>query len=478
MFADAKESLSYMRAEDVQMIDLKTVDLVGRWHHVTVPASSVTEDALGVGVGVDTSSYPGYKRVEAGDMRVVPDLSTGMLDPYCAHRTLSFICDIVEPISGEPYGRDPRGVAKRAERYFGGLITPGEAVFSPELEFYILSDVRYESEMRGAGYRIDARSAPWNTDAEELPNQGYKLRAHDGYHVVPPSDQLHDLRSAMVEAIETAGVPVRYHHHEVGAPGQVEIEVGFGSLLEMADAIMKMKYVIRNEAYRAGYTATFMPKPMFGEAGSGMHVHQYVSHEGRSRFWDPGDTYAHLSEMALNWTGGLLKHSAALLAFCSPSTNSYKRLVPGYEAPISCFFGLSNRTAAVRVPAYAVNEHEVRIEFRPPDATCNPYLCLSAMMMAGVDGVHEGVDLQANHFGPFGQNVEEMEEEAREQITQLPTSLEGALDALAEDHGFLLEGGVFSEDLLESWIGYKHANEVAAVGARPHPHEYVLYYDL
>ncbi len=477
MFSTPQEVLEYIKSQEVQMVDLKIIDLPGRWHHVTLPVSYIGEEVLRQGVGVDASSYPGYKKVEAGDTMVVPDLSTGMLDTYCEAQTLSFICDIVEPISGKPYRRDPRGVAKRAAEYSRQVISPGEAVFSPELEFHVFSNVQYESEMYAAGYSVDAIEAPWNSAADELPNLGYKIPVAEGYHAVPPRDQLHDLRSAMVMAIEAAGVPVHYHHHEVGAPGQLEIEVGFGSLLQMADAVMKMKYIIKNEAYRAGMTATFMPKPMFGEAGNGMHVHQYITHNGKSLFWDPADTYAHLSEMALNWIGGLLQHAAALLAFCSPSTNSYKRLVPGYEAPISCFFGLSNRTAAVRVPAYAINEAENRMEFRPPDATCNPYFCLAAMLMAGLDGVRQGVDLAANYFGPFEQNIDKMGQETRKQITQLPTSLPAALDALQDDHEFLLEGDVFSADLIQAWIDFKR-DELAAVNLRPHPYEYALYYDL
>ncbi|MEN6544660.1 MAG: glutamine synthetase, partial [Armatimonadia bacterium] len=276
---------------------------------------------------------------------------------------------------------------------------------------------------------------------------------------------------------EAAGIDGHYHHHEVGAPGQVEIEVGLGPLLQMSDAVMKMKYLIRNIADNAGMTATFMPKPMFGEAGNGMHVHQYVAHEGKSLFWDAEAPYANLSKLGLHWIGGLLKHAAALLALCSPSTNSYRRLVPGYEAPVSCFFGLSNRTAAIRVPAYAVNERENRIEFRPPDATCNPYLCLAAMTMAGLDGVRNEIDPAANDFGPFDQDITKMAPEERARIAQLPTSLKEALAALEADHEFLLEGGVFSRDVVEAWMKFK-AEEVAAVNLRPHPHEYVLYYDL
>ncbi len=477
MFSDPTEALEFVTAEGVQMIDLKTIDLPGRWHHVTVPSGHLTADALRHGVGIDTSSYPGYKSVEAGDMRVVPDLSTGSLDPFCQATTLSFICDIVEPISGEAYQRDPRGVVKRTEEYFSQVVSPGHPVFSPEMEFYVFSDVRYASEMNAAGYEVDSVQAPWNSAAEEMPNLGYKIPTHGGYHAVPPRDRLNDLRSEMLMAIEAAGVRGHYHHHEVGAPGQVEIEVGLGPMLDMADAVMKMKYIISNIAHRAGMSATFMPKPMFGEAGNGMHVHQYVTDQGKSLFWDPDGDYANLSTMALNWIGGLLTHAAALLALCSPSTNSYRRLVPGYEAPISAFYGLSNRTAAIRVPAYSVNERENRIEFRPPDATCNPYLCLAAMAMAGLDGIRQAVDPGACGFGPFDTDVVRMAPEDRARIVQLPTSLDDALSALEADHDFLLEGGVFSADTIEAWIDFKQ-EEVAAVNLRPHPHEYVLYYDL
>ncbi len=477
MFADPAEVLGFVAAEDVLMVDLKIVDLPGRWHHVTLPTSQLTAEKLRHGVGIDTSSYPGYKSVEAGDMRVVPDLATGMLDPFCEFKTLSFIGNIVEPISGEPYSRDPRGVIVRAEEYFASVISPGRAIFSPELEFYILSNVQYCSEMNAAGYEVDSVEAPWNCNAAESPNLGHKIPAHGGYHAAAPRDQLNDLRSAMLLAIEAAGIEGHYHHHEVGAPGQVEVEVGLGPLMQMSDAVMTMKYLIRNIAHRAGMTATFMPKPMFGEAGNGMHVHQYVTHQGKSRFWDATAPYANLSTLALNWVGGLLQHAAALLALCSPSTNSYRRLVPGYEAPISCFFGLSNRTAAVRVPAYAVNERENRVEFRPPDATCNPYLCLAAMTMAGLDGVRSGIDPTAHGFGPFDEDITKMDPAERRRIAQLPTSLGEALAALEADHDFLLAGDVFSRDTLDAWIGLKQG-EVAAVNLRPHPHEYVLYYDL
>jgi len=477
MFADATEALDFVASEDVEMIDLRTIDLTGRRRHVTLPARHLTAESLRFGTGIDTSSYVGYKTVERGDMRVVPDVSTGMIDPFCESKTLSFICDIVEPISGEAYPRDPRGVARRAERHFADVVELGHPVFSPEMEFYVFSRARYRSEMNSAGYDVDSVEALWSRADEEEPRLGQQIPMHGGYHAAPPRDRLNDLRSRMLKAIQDAGIPVHYHHHEVGAPGQVEIEVGFGPLLQMADAVMTMKYLITNIAFQAGMSATFMPKPMFGEAGNGMHVHQYVTHEDRSLFWDADGDYAKLSEMALHWIGGLLTHAAALLALCSPSTNSYRRLVPGYEAPVSAFFGLSNRTAAIRVPAYAVNERENRMEFRPPDATCNPYLCLAAMTMAGLDGIGRQI-LPAEHdFGPFEQDIVKMSPEDRARVTQLPTSLADALDALEADHDFLLEGGVFSEDLIEAWLELKR-EEVATVNLRPHPHEYVLYYDL
>ncbi|MGD9497293.1 MAG: type I glutamate--ammonia ligase [Armatimonadota bacterium] len=477
MFGEPTDVLEFISAESVKMIDLKVIDLPGRWHHVTLPASHLSVETLRHGVGIDTSSYAGYKTVEAGDMRVVPDLGTGMVDPFCEAKTLSFICSIVEPITGAAYPRDPRGIALAAERYFSAVVSTGEPVFSPELEFYVFSRVRYGSEMNAAGYEVDSVEAGWNSLSQEGPNLGRQIAPHEGYHAIPPRDCLHDLRSRMLLEIEAAGVPGHYHHHEVGAPGQVEIEVGFGRLTEMADAVMKMKYIVTNLAHRAGMSATFMPKPMFGEAGNGMHVHHYVTRDGKSLFWDPADRYAHLSDMAGWWIAGLLKHAPALLALTSPSTNSYRRLVPGYEAPVSCFYGLSNRTAAIRVPAYSVNERENRIEFRPPDATCNPYLCLAAMTMAGLDGIRRELDPGACGFGPFDEDVVKMAPQERARIIQLPTSLSEALTALEQDHGFLLEGGVFSEDLVHAWLDLKR-EEAAAVNVRPHPHEYVLYYDL
>lgn len=477
MFNDAAEVLEYVVAENVRTIDLKTVDLVGRRHHVTLPAGHLTEEALRHGVGLDTSSYLGYKRVEAGDMRVVPDLRTGMLDPFHAVPTLSFACDIVEPVSGQAYDRDPRGVARRAEQYCAQTVAPGHAVFSPELEFYLFTRAEYHSRMDSAGYAVDSTQADWHRTAPGEPSLGYAMRPHDGYHAAPPRDKLSDLRTEMMLAIEAAGVPTHYHHHEVGAPGQVEIEVGFGGLLQMADAVLEMKYRIANIAARAGLSATFMPKPMFGEAGNGMHVHQYVTDGHRSLFYDAESECVQLSGLGRSWIAGLLSHAAALLALTSPSTNSYRRLVPGYEAPISAFFGLSNRTAAVRVPAYSMNEREHRIEFRPPDATCNPYLCLAAMAMAGLDGVAQGLEPDACGFGPFEQDITHMPEEQRAAIVELPTSLSGALDALEADHDFLLAGGVFTADLLEAWIAVKRA-EVADVNLRPTPHEYALYYDF
>ncbi len=477
MFANAGEAVEFIASEGVEMIDLRTIDLIGRQRHVTLSAADLTEDDLHFGAGLDTSSYVGYKSVERGDMRVVPDVSTGMLDPFAEMKTLSFICDIVEPVSGEDYSRDPRGVARRAERYFTEIIGTGEVLFSPEIEFYLFSSAEYTSEMMASGYYVTSEAMLEGGGNLGSPELGYRMAPHTGYHAAPPRDRLSDLRSKMLKAIRDAGVPTHYHHHEVGAPGQVEVEVGFGPLLRMSDAVMTMKYLIANIAAQAGLSATFMPKPIYGEAGNGMHVHQYVSHEGRSLFWDADGEYANLSEMALHWVGGLLKHAGALLGLCSPSTNSYRRLVPGYEAPISAFFGLSNRTAAIRVPAYAVNETENRVEFRPPDASCNPYLALAAMMMAGLDGVREQIDPTENDFGPFDEDIVEMPADQRARIKQLPTTLEDALDALEADYDFLLAGGVFPQDLIEEWLVLKR-EEAAAVNRRPHPHEYVMYYDL
>lgn len=470
-----KEVIELAKTEEVKMIDFKVVDFPGRWHHITVPVSYFKEEIFEEGIGIDASSYPGYKKVEAGDMKIIPDPTTAIIDSFLEPRTMSIICDVIEADKSE-YLQFPRSVLKKAERFLLGL-NKGQILFSPELEFHIFDDIRYASEVNMGFYQIDSIEAFWNTGRQENPNLGYKFAIKGGYHAIPPGDTLHNLRAEMVQDIENAGISVKYHHHEVGSAGQVEIEVPFGTPLDMADAVMWMKYIIKNVAYRAKKTVTFMPKPLYGEAGNGMHVHQYLSDVGTSLFYDESAPYAKLSKLALNYIGGIHKHGKALLAFTNPSTNSYKRLVPGYEAPVNNFFSLANRTAAIRIPAYSINPCEHRIEFRPPDATCNIYYAFAAMLMAAADGIQNQIDPMVEGFGPYDINIEHTSAEQKAKIEMLPTSLDEALNELKKDYEFLLKGGVFTEDLINNWIEWKTIKEFYEVSKRPHPHEFGLYYD-
>jgi glutamine synthetase len=428
-----EEVFKFVKAQSIEMVDFKVVDLFGRWHHITIPASQLSKSTFTDGIGIDASSYPGYKKVAAGDMKIIPDNTTVIIDPFHDLKTLSIVCDIFEP-DKTSYPRYPRNVAKKAEQYMAST-KQKVALFSPELEFYVFDEIRYTSGINQASYCLDSTEAFWNTGRQENPNLGYKFPSQAGYHGIPPADSTFNLRSKLVKLIEESGIPVKYHHHEVGA-AQVEIEVPHNTLLASADAVMLMKYLIKNIAYQSGKVATFMPKPLYQQAGSGMHVHQYLSDGKISLFYDK-DGYAGLSQLALNYIGGLLKHGSALLAFTNPSTNSYKRLIPGYEAPVNLFYAAANRTAAVRIPMYDVNKQRERIEFRPPDATCNPYLALSAMLMAGLDGIENKIDPAAEGFGPFDVDIAEMPEQERASIKALPSSLQDALNALRDDHDFL-----------------------------------------
>jgi glutamine synthetase len=474
MVLTKEEILKFVKDQSVEMVDFKVVDLIGRWHHVTIPVGQLSESTFTDGIGIDASSYPGYKKVTAGDMKIIPDNSTRIIDRFPDLKTLSIVCDICEP-DGTPYLRYPRNVARRAEEYMAST-QKGVALFSPELEFYVFDEIRYISETHQSSYYIDSTEAFWNTGKQENPNLGYKFPSQAGYHGISPADSTFNLRSKLIKLIEESGIPVKYHHHEVGA-AQVEIEVLHDTLVRSADAVMLMKYLIKNIAYQSRKVATFMPKPLYQEAGNGMHVHQYLSDGNISLFYDQ-DGYAGLSQLALNYIGGLLKHGPALLAFTNPSTNSYKRLIPGYEAPVNLFYAAGNRTAAVRIPMYDVNKQRARIEFRPPDATCNPYLALSAMLMAGLDGIEGQIDPVAEGFGPFEIDIAEMPEEQRASIKALPSSLQDALNALRDDQDFLLKGKVFTEDLIDAWIEYKLSKEVNPLRARPHPYEFELYSDI
>ena len=472
MFKTFSEAQSFIKDHDVQMIDLKFCDLWGRWHHVTLSAGVFEAGLMEAGVGFDGSSV-GLKSVKSGDMALIPDLSTGVMDPYWEVPTLSFICYIVEAISKKRFFRDPREIARRAE---DALISSGVAdrsVWGPEFEFYVFNKVSFENDINTASYHLDAIEASWNSASQ---GQGNFLPVHGGYHAIPPRDQLYNLRTRIVMTLEKMGVPVKYHHHEVGGPGQCEIETPLMGLIAAADSAMMIKYVTHMCAHAAGQAVTFLPKPLYGEAGSGMHFHQQLFKKDQNTFYD-GSASDKLSKIALSYIGGLLLHAPSLLAYTNPTTNSYRRLVPGFEAPVNCFYSLGNRSAAIRVPAYATEPSQVRMEFRPPDGTCNPYLAMAAMLMAGLDGIKRKLDPTSMGFGPINENIFAWSEEKRASIKSLPTSLGQALDALENDHDYLLSDGVFDEEIVSDWIVAKRKEE-CALSVRPHPFEIQSYFDF
>jgi glutamine synthetase len=473
MFNNFTEARQYIDANGIQMLDFKFSDLWGRWHHLTVPASQFTPALMEAGIGFDGSSV-GLKNVKAGDMVMVPELATGRLDPFWDMPTLSFICTTLEADTHAIFTNDPRNIAIRAEAYLRETGIAGESRWGPEFEFYVFDDVAYENGVNRSGYRLDSNEADWNSSEG---GHGHYIPLHGGYHAIPPKDQLYNLRSEIVSHLETMGVPVKYHHHEVGGPGQSEIETPMMSLLAAGDTTMIVKYVTKMTAVQHGQTATFMPKPLFGEAGSGMHFHQQLFTDGVNLFYDP-DGYGHLSQTARYYIGGLLTHGAALLALTNPSTNSYRRLVPGFEAPVNAFFSLGNRSAAIRIPKYATQPDAARMEFRPPDATCNVYLALAAQLLAGIDGIQRQLDPTEAGFGPIDEDVFSWAEDRRASIKNLPGSLDEALHALEADHDFLLAGDVFSRELITQWIASKLEEEYYAVRNRPHPYEVELYFDV
>jgi glutamine synthetase len=457
----------------VQMVDLKFADLWGRWRHLTIPRGQFTPALLEAGVGFDGSAV-GLKSVKAGDMVLVPDLSTGFADPFWDVPALSFICTTLEADTKEVFPNDPRNIASRAEDYMVESGIADRSQWGPEFEFYVFDSVAYENGMNRAGYSVESGEAAWRSGAG---GHGHYIPLHGGYHAIPPKDTLYNLRTAMSLHLQAMGVPVKYHHHEVGGPGQCEIETPLVSLLKAGDMTMIVKYVTKMVAHRCGQTATFMPKPIYGEAGSGMHFHQHLFKGDQNVFYDPAG-YGLLSQTALYYIGGLLFHGSALLALTSPSTNSYRRLVPGFEAPVNAFFSIGNRSAAVRVPRYATQSDRVRIEFRPPDAACNVYLALAAQLLAGLDGVQRRIDPTEAGFGPIDADIFSWTDEQRAAIRPLPPSLKESLDALADDHDFLLVGDVFSTDLIERWIAFKMEAEYYQVRNRPHPYEMELYFDV
>jgi len=472
MFMDMVEAMAFVEKNEFKMIDFKFSDLHGRWHHITVPAGQFNENLMRDGVGFDGSSV-GLRSVKAGDMVLLPDLTTAFRDPFWDVPTLSFICSAYEADTKLPFPRDPRNIAVRAEDYMKELGVADTSMWGPEYEFYVFDNVAFEDEVNAASYRVDSREADWQSAKG---GHGHLVPRHGGYHVIPPKDQLYNLRSEMVMTLEELGVEVKYHHHEVGGPGQCEIETPMMGLLKSGDATQIVKYVTKMVAHRRGQTATFMPKPLYGEAGNGMHFHQHLWKDGKNVFYDPNG-YGKLSQVAHWYIAGLLLHGASVLAFTNPSTNSFSRLVPGFEAPINAFFSVGNRSAAIRVPKYADQPETARFEFRPPDATCNIYLALAVQLLAGLDGIKRRLDPAALGFGPIDANIFTWTDEQRKAIKPLPASLREALDALERDQEFLLEGGVFDAGQIAEWIKVKRA-EYYSVRNRPHPYEMALYFDV
>ncbi|MBU0520232.1 type I glutamate--ammonia ligase [bacterium] len=475
---DLNDIERFLKEREIVMVDLKYTDLFGGWHHVTLPASHATPEVLEKGIGFDSSSIPGFKSIEAGDMCLFPDPKTAFIDPFWDESTLSFICTINEADTKKPFYRDPRSIAEKAEAYLQTTGVADRSQWGPEFEYFVFSSVNFEDETHWQSYRLDAPEAHWNSHDIEIHGSGLTMPPKGGYHAIPPVDQYYNLRSQTVKYLQEAGVEVHYHHHEVGCPSQQEIEVVLGPLARMADVAMMVKYFVKMTAQENGFSATFMPKPMYREAGSGMHFHQHLFKGDQPVFFDEKGSYANLSKVALSYIAGILQHAPALLALTNPSTNSYKRLVPGYEAPVNMFFSLANRTAAVRVPKYANAPLDKRIEFRSPDATCNPYIAMAAILMAGIDGIKKNLDPTELGFGPYDQNLFAPEhEDLRRQIKGLPVSLNRAFKALEDDHDFLTAGDVFPKDIVRTWIDYKLKKEFLEVRNRPHPYEVALYYN-
>ncbi|MGI8501715.1 MAG: type I glutamate--ammonia ligase [Hassallia sp.] len=466
-----QEVLKLIQDNNIQMIDLKFIDTPGTWQHLTLYHNQIDETAFTDGVPFDGSSIRGWKAINESDMSMVLDPNTAWIDPFMAEPTLSIICSIQEPRTGEPYNRCPRVIAQKAVDYLVSTGVGDTAFFGPEAEFFIFDDARFDQTANSGYYYVDSVEGAWNSGKEEGPNLAYKPRYKQGYFPVAPTDSFQDIRTEMLLTMAKCGVPIEKQHHEVATGGQCELGFRFGKLIEAADWLMTYKYVIKNVAKKYGKTVTFMPKPIFGDNGSGMHCHQSIWKDGQPLFG--GDKYAGLSEMALHYIGGILRHAPALLAITNPTTNSYKRLVPGYEAPVNLAYSQGNRSASVRIPLSGNNPKAKRLEFRCPDATSNPYLAFAAMLCAGLDGIKNKI-----HPGePLDKNIYELSPEELAKVPSTPGSLELALEALEKDHAFLTEPGVFTEDFIQTWISYKLDNEVNPMRLRPHPYEFALYYD-
>lgn len=466
--------LGKIKDEGIKIVDARFIDLPGVWQHFSMPASEWSEDIFEDGLGFDGSSIRGFQQIQESDMLLFPDPTTAFIDPFTKEKTLNIICDVRDPLTRETYSRDPRNIAKKAEAYLKQSGIADTIFFGPEAEFYIFDDVRFDQNSHSGYYFLDSIEGAWNTGrVEEGGNLGFKIRYKEGYFPCAPMDHYQDLRTEMVLTMQEMGMRVEVHHHEVGTAGQSEIDLRFGPMLEMADNLMKYKYVIKNVARKNGKAVTFMPKPIFMDNGSGMHCHQSLWKNGQPLFYDESG-YAGLSEMAIYYIGGLLKHAPALLAFTNPTTNSYRRLVPGYEAPVNLMYSQRNRSACVRIPMYSTSPKAKRIEFRCPDPSANPYLAFSAMLMAGLDGIENRIMPPT----PVDKDLYELEPAEKGEIKNTPGSLGEVLNALEADHQFLLRGGVFTEDVISTWIDYKRQRELDQVNLRPHPWEFYLYFDI
>jgi len=466
-----KEVLEFARNNNAQLVDLRFTDIPGIMHHVSYPISELSEGSFEDGFGFDGSSIRGWAAIHESDMLLVPDPATAFMDPFSETPTLVMYCDIIDPITRQHYERDPRWIARKAELYLLNTGIADTAYFGAEAEFFIFDNISFDQRENCGYYFIDAEEGRWNSGRRRN-NLGYRPRYKEGYFPVPPTDHYQDLRSEMVRVMQQCGLEVECHHHEVATGGQAEIDLRYAPLLAFADNLMKYKYIVRNVAYRAGKTVTFMPKPIFMDNGSGMHTHQSLWKDGQPLF--AGDGYAGLSQLAMWYIGGLLKHARALSAIIAPTTNSYKRLVPGFEAPVNLAYSRRNRSAAIRIPMYSASPKAKRIEFRSPDPSCNPYLAFAAMLMAGLDGILNRVDPGQ----PLDKDIYDLSPEELRGVPSMPASLDEALDCLEADHDFLLKGDVFTEELLETYINYKRKNEAEAVRLRPHPYEFALYYDI
>jgi glutamine synthetase len=468
----SKEVLEMAKKNKAVMFDMKFMDFPGLWQHFSCPIDELTADLFTDGLGFDGSSIRGWKSIHTSDMLVVPDPDTAVMDPFTQYPTLSLICNIVDPITKENYDRDPRWIARKAENYMKSSKIADTAYFGPEAEFFIFDDVMFDQTSNSGYYFVDSVEGIWNSGREEGPNLGYKPRHKEGYFPVPPTDSQEDIRTEMVLEMQKVGIYVEKQHHEVATGGQAEIDMRFSPLVKMADQLMYFKYIIKNVAKRNGRTVTFMPKPLFGDNGSGMHTHQSLWKGGKPLF--AGNEYAGLSKMAMWYIGGILKHAQALAALTNPTTNSYKRLVPGFEAPVNLAYSGRNRSASIRIPMYSPSPKAKRVEVRFPDPSCNPYMAFAAMLMAGLDGIENKIDPGA----PLDKDIYDMSPEELASVPSMPGSLDAALDNLENDHEFLLKGDVFTEDTIQTWIAYKRSKEVDALRLRPHPYEFFLYYDI